>query len=60
MEYKLLIRRREKGMLQREVAELLGIHPQSYYLKENGKRDFTITEARLLARIFECELSDLF
>lgn len=60
MEYKLLVRRKKRNLKQREVAELIGIHPQSYYLKENGKRDFTITEARLLARLFECELSELF
>lgn len=39
---------------------MLGIHKQSYYLKENGKREFTISEAKKLAKIFDCTLDDLF
>ena len=39
---------------------MLGIHKQSYYLKENGKREFTISEAKKLAKIFDCTLDELF
>ena len=56
----LYIKRKEKRLKQKEVAEMLGIHKQSYYLKENGKREFTISEAKKLAKIFDCTLDELF
>lgn len=58
--YKLYTIRREKGILQRDVAKFLGIHQQTYHQKENGKRDFTLKEVRLLAKYFDCTLDDLF
>jgi len=60
MEQKLFVRRKEKGLLQKDVANLIGMHPQSYHLKESGKREFTISEAIKLAEIFDCSLDGLF
>lgn len=54
------IKRRESKLRQADVAEKLLISKQSYYLKETGKRDFTITEAKRLARIYGCTLDELF
>ena len=54
------IKRKESKLLQREVAEKIGISNQSYYLKETGKRDFTIPEAKRLAILYNCKLDDLF
>ncbi len=54
------IKRRENKLRQADVAEKLLISKQSYYLKETGKRDFTITEAKRLARIYGCTLDELF
>jgi len=56
----LYIKRRESGLYQREVAEKLGIHKQTYCRKEKGEQDFTIREARMLAQIFNCTLDELF
>lgn len=60
MNYKLLVARKEKRLYQRELAEKLGIHPQTYHEKEVGKKDFTLTEAKILAKTFHCTLDDLF
>lgn len=60
MNAQLYVKRREYKLKQKEVAEMLGIHKQSYYLKENGKREFTISEAKKLAKIFDCTLDELF
>lgn len=57
---KLYVARRERRMKQKEVASRIGIHVQTYHEKESGKRDFTITEARRLAKLFGCKLDDLF
>ncbi|ALX50431.1 helix-turn-helix transcriptional regulator [Lentibacillus amyloliquefaciens] len=56
----LYIARREHDIYQKDIANKLGIHPQTYHEKERGKKDFTLTEARMLAQIFECTLNDLF
>jgi len=56
----LYVKRRENRLKQADVAKKIGIHPQSYYMKENGKRDFTMTEAKRLAKIFNCTLDELF
>lgn len=45
---------------QRAVAERLGISLTAYAQKENGKREFTITEVFQLCTIFKCNLSDIF
>ncbi|MEC0282296.1 helix-turn-helix transcriptional regulator [Terribacillus saccharophilus] len=60
MNAKLYVVRREKGLKQKEVANLLGIHPQTYHLKEKGKEHFTIPEALMVARIMGVTLNDLF
>ena len=60
MNPQLYVKRKENKLRQADVAKKLNISTQSYYLKENGKRDFTITEAKRLAIIFNCTLDDLF
>lgn len=60
MTQKLYVVRREKRLKQKEVAKKIGMHPQSYHLKESGKRQFTIDEGRRLAKVFGCSLNDLF
>lgn len=60
MNPQLYVKRKENKLRQADVAKILNISTQSYYLKENGKRDFTITEAKRLAIIFNCTLDDLF
>lgn len=47
-------------MKQREIAEILNINCATYSLKENGKADFSLSEALKLANLFNCTLNDLF
>lgn len=35
------------GLTQREMADILGLSTQSYYLKENGRVKFTYDEMRV-------------
>lgn len=60
MHHKLYIARREAHLSQIKVARMLNISNATYSLKENGKADFTLSEARKLAEIFGCTLNDLF
>ena len=60
MNEKLKTIRNERNMYQHEVAKLIGINERTYSLKERSIHDFTITEARRLARVFNCTLNDLF
>ena len=60
MNIKLWVARKEKRLRQVDVAEVLQITPQTYYVKENGRSEFTIGEALKLARLFDCTLDDLF
>lgn len=52
--------RREARLKQTEVARLLNVTNVTYSLKENGKNDFTLKEAKTLAGYFSCTLDDLF
>ena len=56
----LYIKRKEQKLLQKDVAKKIGIHPQSYHLKESGKREFTVSEAIKLSKIFNCTVDELF
>ncbi|TKH16590.1 helix-turn-helix domain-containing protein [Bacillus wiedmannii] len=60
MYQKLFIARRENRMTQEAVSKVINIAKQTYYMKETGKRDFTLTEAKLLAKHFETTVDDLF
>lgn len=60
MNHQVYIKRKEHRLRQADIAKKLGISTQSYYLKETGKRDFTMTEAKRLALIYRCTLDDLF
>lgn len=57
---KLYIARRERKVQQKELAQLLHIHWTSYSRKERGVQEFTIAEAKKLAKFFGCTLNDLF
>ncbi|MGA5662763.1 helix-turn-helix transcriptional regulator [Bacillus bombysepticus] len=56
----LFIARRENRMTQETAGKLINITKQTYHLKESGKRDFTLTEAKLLAKHFKTTVDDLF
>lgn len=56
----LFIARKEKQLTQEEVAKIINVSKQSYYLKESGKRDFNLSEAKKLSCYFQMSLDDLF
>lgn len=60
MNQTLYVVRREMRLKQKEVAEKIGMHPQTYHLKECGKREFTISEGKKLAVLFGKTLDELF
>lgn len=47
-------------MTQENTGKLINISKQSYHLKESGKRDFSLTEAKTLAKYFKKTIDDLF
>lgn len=55
-----LIKRKENKLKQADVAKILHIDKQTYYLKENGKSEFTISEAKKLATYYDCSIDELF
>lgn len=56
----LYIARKEKGDTQKEVAKKLSITPQRYQLKETGKANFTLPEAKILSEMYGMSIDDLF
>lgn len=58
--HKLKGARVEKGLTQEAMAERIGISTYSYLMKENGKRDFTLTEMKKICEILGTELSEIF
>lgn len=60
MNTQVYVKRRENNLKQSDVARAINIHKQTYYLKECGKREFTISEAKRLAKLYGCTLNDLF
>lgn len=43
-----------------DIANHLGITKKTYWLKETGKTDFTITEAKLIAHYFGKKIDEVF
>jgi len=58
--HKLKGARVEKGLTQEDIAKRIGISTYSYLMKENGKRDFTLTEMKKICEILNKELSEIF
>ena len=58
--HKLYVARRENKVTQRVVAKKLGMHYNTYCKKESGKLDFSLKEAKLLAKLFDTTLDELF
>lgn len=50
----------EKGLTQEDMAKRIGISTYSYLMKENGKRDFTLSEMKKICEILNKELSEIF
>lgn len=52
--------REEAGLLQKDVAEKLGISLSNYSKKENGIVKVSIVEANSLSKILKKDLSQIF
>lgn len=57
---KLKALRVEFGYTQESMARKLGMSENGYLLKENGKREFTLTEAERIARLFNKTITEVF
>ena len=56
MKYRKLIgRMAEKGFTQKDLADKLGLVPQTFRLKMRGKYDFKVSEAFAIARILDID-----
>lgn len=51
--------REEKGLLQKEVANAVKVHPSNYSKMEKGERDVSIEVADRLAKFFGVTLDEL-
>ncbi|MFV5767260.1 helix-turn-helix transcriptional regulator [Mammaliicoccus sciuri] len=57
----ILKNKRERALMsQTDVSIKLNISLTSYSQKERGRRDFTESEMKALAKMFNCTLNDLF
>lgn len=45
---------------QKDMAKILGITPTTYSLKENGKREFTLSEAIKISQLFNMSIEEIF
>ncbi len=58
--WNIYIARNEAKQSQAFVAKKLGISKQRYSLKELGKANFTIPEAKILSELYGMTLDELF
>lgn len=57
---RLKVLRAERGLVQYDVAEKLGIGVNRYWQIENDRTEATPEEIRKMTRIFGCDESDIF
>ncbi|WP_010296003.1 helix-turn-helix transcriptional regulator [Clostridium senegalense] len=61
MEFKKLKAYRQlKGINQSAMAKLLNISLNTYNFKENGKKSFTLDEAKFIADYFNTNIEEIF
>ena len=46
-------------LTQEEIAKEVGINIESYNLKENGKREFTLDEAKKISNLLKLNLNEV-
>lgn len=57
--YNLKMLREQKGLLQKEVANAVNVHPSNYSKMEKGERDVSIEVADKLAKFYGITLDEL-
>lgn len=60
MQEKLLIMRRRAGLSQVQMADLIGVSPNTYNHKENGIKQFKANEMFKIADYFHLKIEDIF
>ncbi|SCJ53375.1 Helix-turn-helix domain [uncultured Clostridium sp.] len=56
----LVVLRCIKGLKQKDISDYLGIALQTYCNKENGNREFSLSEAKKLSDLFNCTIDEIF
>lgn len=49
-----------KGLTQFRMAKIIGMGETSYVQKENGKKDFLLSEAARISIFFDMPIEDIF
>lgn len=57
--HNLKILREQKGLLQKEVANAVNVHPSNYSKMEKGEREVSISVADKLAKFYGISLDEL-
>lgn len=57
---KLKGKRVEKGLTQKQIAELLNIETATYTRKEKGISQFRLDEINKILEILQCKFEDIF
>ena len=57
---KLKGKRVERGITQEEISKMLNMAISTYNLKENGTREFSMTECIEIMKILDCKFEDIF
>ena len=52
--------RRKQGKSRIHMAELLGVHAETYARKERGEIDITLNEAKLISDELESTINEVF
>lgn len=52
--------RTEKGVMQKELAELIGVTPGTYSKKEAGSLRFSLKETQIIANFFNKRIEEIF
>jgi transcriptional regulator with XRE-family HTH domain len=51
--------RKQYGLLQKQVAEAIGVHPSNYNKIEKGERQLTIEMLVNLSKLFNCSVEEI-
>lgn len=57
---KLKGKRVEKGLTQTDIAKLIGMATSTYNMKENGSREFSMSECIEIMKVLDCKFEDIF
>ena len=57
---RLIAERKERGLVQKDVAKMLDLGFYTYRRREIGEIDFKLSECKKLSEMFEVPIEDLF